>query len=74
MLEQSAAGALESLVQRPGNLRRNRTEPHPLSLGRAHFLLDGSPPGLLGFGSTCTTGHRIGRQPLAQLLRQKLGR
>src|SRR5205809_1096265 len=67
-----AAGALEALVERARDVGGHRAEPRPLRLGAAHFLLRLAPAGLFGMRHGLTSGHRVGRQPLAPALGEQL--
>src|SRR6185503_18622903 len=73
LIVETAARALEALVERPGDVGRHGAEPHPLGLGAANVLL-GSPPARLFVFRAAAARDRVGGQPLAQLLCEPLGR
>src|SRR5262245_58054782 len=69
-----AARALEAFVERTGDFGWNRPEAHPLRLGVADFLFKGPPPRPFVLrASRGAARDRVGRQPLAPLLREHLG-
>src|SRR5687768_15397438 len=71
---ETPARALEALVERAGDFRRQGAEARPLRLRVAHFLIGGAPARLVVFAAALPAGHGVAGQPIAPLLREQLRR